>query len=226
MTETAQTAKAVDFGLRNGMTVEVLTMENRLAFVGKVERFQDGAVILRDAKGNDLPHVIYNREMKLRYAKGGDTALLQGKICGSTNQIWKLDRLESKFTKEQRAFFRQSISTRVQGKCYRRSSRDIMAKEGYPCYVLDVSAGGLLFSSEEAYQVGDRVTLTGVRLAESMDPFSFTCRVRRAGPAGQGVTRYGCQFEALSAKEQDRLLRAIFIVQREEIRNQKDKDRL
>ena len=225
MAETAQAATTVDLGLRPGMTVEVLTMENRLVFVGKVERYQDGAVILRDAKGNDLPQVVYNRELKLRYSRGGDSALVQGKICGSTDQIWKLDRLESKFTKEQRAFFRQSISTRVQGKCFRRSSRNIVAKEGFPCQVLDVSAGGLLIKSEEAYEAGDRLTIMGVCLSQSVAPFNFECRVRRVGRTEQGLTSYGCQLEALPAKEQDRLLRAIFTVQREEIREQQKKDK-
>ena len=40
------------FGLHPDMTVEVLTMENRLTFVGKVETVRNGAVVLREAKGD------------------------------------------------------------------------------------------------------------------------------------------------------------------------------
>lgn len=226
MTETPKAVRASDLGIRPGMTVEVLTMEGRPVFVGKVESCQDGAVTLRDAKGNDLPRVLYNRELKLRYAQGEDTTLIHGKICGSTDQIWKLDRLESRRFKDQRAFFRQRVSTSVQAKCFRRSSRGVISKEGISCEVLDVSAGGLLLSCSGVFEAGERLTLVGVRLAASMDAFNFNCVVRRAGKAEQGVTRYGCQFEALSDKEQDSLLRAIFIVQREEIRSQKDRARL
>ena len=43
------------FGLRPDMTVEVLTMENRLTFVGKVETVRNGAVVLREARGDSLP---------------------------------------------------------------------------------------------------------------------------------------------------------------------------
>ena len=71
-----------------------------------------------------------------------------------------------------------------------------------------------------------RLSITGIYLAEGLEPFSFSCQVRRAGERDMGVARYGCQFESLSPKEQDRLLRAIFIVQREEIRNQKDRDEI
>lgn len=212
---------AADFGLRPGMTVEVLTMEDHLAFVGKVDSVLGGAVILRDAKGNDLPRVTYNQELKLRYIKGQDAAVLQGKICGSTDQFWKLDRLKSKFFKEQRAFFRQRINTSVLAKCFRRTSRGVLSKESVPCQVLDVSAGGLLLTSTGSFEVGERLYIAGVRLVPSVDAFNFNCVVRRVG-AGH---RYGCRFEALSGKEQDNLLRAIFIVQREELRGQKEQGR-
>ena len=203
MAQTLQKGSPVDLGLRPGMAVEVLNLENRLIRVTRVESYQNGAVILRDAKGDDLPRMVYNQELKLRYFHNGESTLLLGKICGSTDQIWKVDRMESKFFKEQRAFFRQRMTTRALGKCHRRSSRGIVAKEGYPCRVLDVSAGGLL-------------------LTPAMAPFTFQCQVRRAGGREGGLVRYGCQFEALHPREQDRLLQAIFTVQREEIRLQKD----
>lgn len=218
-----ETPEEVDFGLRPGMTVEVLTPTNRSVFLGKVESIQDGAVTLRDSKGNELPRVVFNQDMKLRYAKGDDTAIIQGKICGSTGQIWKLDRLTSKVFKEQRAFFRQGISTSIQAECFRRTLKGDPVGKGIPCKILDVSAGGLMFSSSEEYKQGERLALSGIQLAESMPPFNFKCQVRRVGQAEEGIIRYGCQFEAMPPREEDRLLRAIFIVQREEMRNQKDK---
>ena len=61
-----------------------------------------------------------------------------------------------------------------------------------------------------------------------MDPFNFNCRVRRVGDLEEdGVTRrYGCQFEPMQDREQDRLLRAIFTIQREQIRTHKEKGTL
>ena len=82
-----------DFGLRPGMTVEVLTMENRLTFVGRVERVRNGAVTIREAKGDQLPPVLYNNDIKLRFFRVPHNFVLHGKICVSTNLIWKLDRL-------------------------------------------------------------------------------------------------------------------------------------
>ena len=142
MAQTLQKGQTADPGLRPGMAVEVLSLENSLIRVTRVESYQNGAVILRDAKGDNLPRMVYNQELKLRFFHNGEGTLLLGRICGSTDQIWKVDRMESKFFKEQRAFFRQRMTTRALGKCHRRSARGVVAKEGYPCRVLDVSAGG------------------------------------------------------------------------------------
>lgn len=227
MPQGAQWMDPAELGLRPGMTVEVLTTENRLVFLGKVEGIKDGAVTVRDNRWNELPQVMYNREIRLSFKHDGDTTMVRGKICGCNDEIWKLDQMESMFTKDQRASFRQSISTSVQAICHRCSARGDPEKEGVDCQVLDVSSGGLMFSSSESYEMGDRLLLRGVRLAESVDPFSFGCRVRRVGePDEDGVIRYGCQFEPMSDREQDRLLRAIFVVQREEIRIQKEKGQL
>ena len=204
------------FGLHPDMTVEVLTMDNRLTFVGKVEMVRNGAVVLREAKGDSLPPVMYNKEIKLRYFQGErGSVVVNARVCGSTNLIWKVDRLESKYTQEQRA-----------ARCSRRAGINGPAKKAAPCQILDVSAGGMLISSREEYEVNDRLSITGIYLAEGLEPFSFSCQVRRVGKPDMGVIRYGCQFEALPPKEQDRLLRAIFVVQREEIRSQKDRDEL
>ena len=218
----------VELGLRPDMLVEVMTSENYLAFLGRVDSLKDGAVILRDNRGNELPQVMYNREMRLSFKREGETTMLRGKICGCSSEIWKIDQLESMFTKDQRSSFRQSVSTSSPAKCHRRSWRGEPEKTGTDCYVIDVSSGGLMFSSGESYESGDRLALKGVWLVESMDPFNFNCQVRRVGELEEdGVTRhYGCQFEPMLDREQDRLLRAIFTIQREQIRIHKEKGQL
>ena len=224
MPQGAQGMDPVQLGLRPGMIVEVLTPENRQVFLGKVESVKDGAVVVRDNRWNELPQVMYNREMRLSFKHDGDTTMVRGKICGCSDEIWKLDQLESVFTKDQRTAFRQSISTSIPAKCYRRSLRGDPEKDGVDCNVVDVSSGGLMFSSLASFEVGDRLVLLGVRLVPSMEPFSFSCQVRREVRTEDGI-RYGCQFERMSDRDLDRLLQAIFVIQREEIRIQKEKGR-
>ena len=227
MPQGAQWMDPAELGLRPNMLVEVMTSDNYLAFLGRVDSIKDGAVILRDNRGNELPQVMYNREMRLSFKRDGETTMLRGKICGCSEEIWKLDQLESMFTKDQRSSFRQSISTSIEAKCHRRSRRGDPEKVGTDCHVLDVSSGGLMFSSAESYEEGERLALKGVRLTEAMQPFSFDCQVRRVGnPEEDGTRRYGCKFDPMSGREQDRLLQAIFTIQREEIRIHKEKGQL
>lgn len=215
-----------ELDIRPGMTVEVLTLDNRLTFVGRVDRFSstNNSIVIRESRGGELPPVVYNKEIKLRFFQGQDTFVVHGSICGSSRTIWKLDRLESRSAKEQRAFFRQRIAPNAKAVCTKLYGPERQPGQADPCQVLDISAGGLLMSSSKEYQVNDRLEISALKLAGPEDEFVFKCQVRRAGRREMGTIRYGCQFEVLSPKEQDRLLQAIFVVQRREIRTQKARD--
>ena len=210
-----------EFGLATGMVTEVMTLENRLIYVGKVSKVGGSAVYIREINDDELPMVLVNKELKIRFYREEDNVVLRGKVCGSTMRMWKVDRLQSAFTKEHRAFFRQSISVAVAAQCGKRTTRGGRPNVMFPCQVLDISAGGMLLSCGEVYAEGNYLLVTDVGLLADEPPFSFNCVVRRSGEWKKGVTRYGCQFVALSAKDQDSLLRAIFTIQREEIRKRK-----
>lgn len=209
------------FNLRPGMKVEVMTPEDSLLFAGIVNTIYDGSISIRDAYDGTLGMALVNKPLKLRFFREQDNLVLRGKVCGSTMKMWKVDRLETAFTGEQRAFFRQNISVELEARCGRRSSTGEPDKLTFPCRVLDISAGGMLISSEEKFNAGDLLYITNVPLVANEPAFTFDCQVRRAGAWNKGVIHYGCQFESLTSKEQDRLLRAIFIIQREEIRKRR-----
>lgn len=217
--------------IREGLMVEVLTMTNQLTFLGKVERYSsNGILTIQEAKGGELPPVLFNKEIKMRLFWGEKNVVLRGKICGSTRWMWRVDRLESQFTEEKRAFFRQNVDLEAEAKCIKRAenSEEVTAKVHWGkvkpghCQVLDVSAGGLLIRSRDIFRSGDQLLVSGVVIVSEEMPFTFSCRVRRVREE-PGSSLYGCQFEALSQREQDRLLRAIFIAQRREIQNQKER---
>ena len=227
MNAASQTGQAVPLeqmlgsGGRQGAAVEVMTPENRLLFVGKIEALQEGAVCIRDTNDDTLPMVLVNKDLKLRFFTDRGSVVLQGKVCGSTMRMWKVDRLRSVFTQEHRAFFRQSISVEIMAQCGKRTARGGRPNALFPCQVLDISAGGMLLSCKEIYAEGDLLLVADVPLLEGAPVFSFNCLVRRSGEWKKGVVRYGCQFVALTARDQDRLLQAIFAIQRAEIRKRK-----
>lgn len=219
--QTIQLEKELGSGARRGAAVEVMTPENRLLFVGKIDTIQNGAVCIRDANDDMLPMVLINKELKLRFFAEEGSLVLQGKVCGSTMRMWKVDRLRKAFTKENRAFFRQSISVAIMAQCGKRTARGGRPNVLFPCQVLDISAGGMLISCGEIFAQGDYLEVTDIPLLADSPAFSFNCVIRRGGEWKKGVIRYGCQFVALSPKDQDSLLRAIFAIQREEIRKRK-----
>jgi len=210
-----------EFDLYPGMMAEVMTPENRLIYVGKVEKIQNGGVYIREAKEDSLPMALVNKPLKVRFYREEGSIVLKGKVCGSTLRMWKVDRLETTFVQEQRAFFRQSISVNIQAKCGKRSARGGLPNEYFPCQVLDISAGGMLISCGEILTEGDRLVIADVPLVSGAPTFTFNCQVRRAVEWKKDVQRCGCQFDSLSSRDQDRLLQAIFTIQREEIRRRK-----
>lgn len=203
-----------------GRTVEVLTTENKLTFMGKIMDFDGTVLSVEDATGRPTPSVLYNQEIKLRVFKsGGVPVIVYGQICGSTEKFWKLDRLESLPVSEKREHFRHSIFAVA------RLKRGVGAGSGnISCQVVDVSAGGVLIRCREPFREGEQITLTDLKVVEEMEPFSFSCvvkRIRRDEESGDFL--YGCQFEGLGSKEEDRILKAILIDQRNNLK--KDRDR-
>jgi len=207
--------------LRTGMVAEVMTPDNRLIYIGRIEKIRDGGVYIREANDDILPMVLVNKPVKVRFYRETDHVVLHGKVCGSTMKMWKIDRLVSTFAREQRAFFRQNISVDIEARCGRLSRKGELPEVTFPCQVLDISAGGMLLSCAEGFEEGERLMVLDIHLVPDAPPFTFFCQIRRAGEWKKGVSRYGCQFLALTPKDQDRLLRAVFTIQREEIRKRK-----
>ena len=207
--------------LQPGIMAEVMTPENRLIYVGKVEKVQNGGVYIKEANDDTLPMVLVNKPVKVRFYREEGNLVLRGKVCGSTMRMWKVDRLEGTFTREQRAFFRQNISVNIKAQCGKLLKRSGRPDVLFPCKVLDISAGGMLISCAEVFAEGERLAILDVPLVANAPTFAFNCQIRRADVWKKGVYRYGCQFEALAPRDQDRLLQAIFTIQREEIKKRK-----
>lgn len=203
-----------------GRTVEVLTTENKLKFMGKIMDFDGTVLTVEDATGRPTPSVLYNQEIKLRvFMAGGTPVIVYGQICGSTEQFWKLDRLESLPVSEKREHFRHGVFSTA------RLKRGAGPGSGnINCQVVDVSAGGVLVRCREPFREGEHITLTDLKVVDEMEPFSFTCvvmRVRKDEETNDFL--YGCQFEGLSSREEDRILKAILIDQRNNLKRDRDR---
>lgn len=202
-----------------GMLLEVLNSSNEILFRARVEEFNGDSMKIVNESGGPMPVVMYNTEFKLRGHTNNQTTIYHGTVCGSTATMWKLDQITNWSTWERREFFRQNIS--VEALVQRVKS--VHDKEGdtplrgptVKCKLLDVSGGGVLLGCDQNYEWGDELRVGHAEIIPGSEPFSFHCTVRRAQEA-RYTNLYGCQFLNINPAEQDRLIRAIFLLQREE----------
>lgn len=195
-----------------GTRVEVLTLENHLLFVARMRVLEGSVLELRRDTGDPLPQALYNSKMKLRgFQKNAQPFCLVGTVGKSSREFWQIENLEVLQTRENRGFFRQNtdMDARVMPSGHYRGRTPELAE----CKVLDVSAGGARVLSRNVYVEGDRFQLQ-VELLPGERPFSVTCKVLRVTPRKGYKYEYGCQFEGVSEQEQQRLLRAVFAIQR------------
>lgn len=209
----------VSLNIRDGSMIEILTKDNRLELLCRVVNYTGDMITIQSAQGQDLPPALYNRDVKMRVSQNGVNSIILGKVCGSTKKFWKIDRLQKTTVSEKREYFRQPLRAPAKVQCLKRSPQAPKLSRGVSlsaCTVLDVSAGGIMIRSSEPFQLGDRLLITDARIGNEQ-PFRFTCYVQRVENVAGRDAQFGCQFEPMDRREEDRLLRAIFFLQRQEI---------
>lgn len=131
---------------------------------------------------------------------------------------------------ERRAHYRQQVSVPAMALCVNsmlepgRAGGEEMT-DPVPCEIRDISVGGALIACREArFSPGDWLFLTDAWIGDDPEPFLLTCRVQRVSE-GPGGDNYGCRIEGLDDQEQDRLLGAIFSIQRKQGQARRNRDR-
>lgn len=210
-----------------GSNCELRGADNLLVLLGVLERVEPekGAITIASYEGN-MPPVIFNTPFKLIVRPRGEKNLVfNGKICGSSKLIWKLDCLSRYFFNESRNYFRQPTDTTVYATCintlYRptKESLEETVQHAKLCRVMDISLQGIqLRAKEEYFKEGDWLLLSKlVLISDQNRAHNFICKVCRSGAAGRGEFMFGCQFDFLSDQQQDTLCTDIFTLHRQDI---------
>lgn len=205
--------------LYSGMKVEVLTPANALIFVGRIRLLTGNQVDVLGETGGFLPRALYNQRVKLRcFQRDGGTFTLNGTVGPNDPKFWRIEKLQSLQSSENRSFFRQNIG--VEGQIVSSSGQK------FPCKVLDVSAGGARVLTSKLFQLESTFQLEASFLPTE-EPFTLTCQVRRTSVRAQTASpmkkfEYGCQFVDVSPREQERLLQVVFTLQRKALRARRE----
>ncbi len=211
--------------IEDGMRLEALRADERVAFLGRVKDFKERTLKLVDESGGTVPPVVYGTEVKLRGAwPGQGLVTYHGTVFGSSSEMWMIGDLSEWYGWERRGFYRQMIS--VEAKVLRTyRARPVLASEmdyKVDCRILDISGSGALITcSKEVYAEGDGLSVTEAQLLPGEKPISFKCTVVRV-VKGDFHNLYGCKFHGMTIPEQDYIARVVFRLQQEDRKKQSD----
>ena len=208
--------------LTPGMKVEVMTLKNRLIFLGHVEQVTDKFVQIVDDLGGNVPYVEFNSLVKIRGFASSRAFCLQGSIGGSTKRLWRVENLSTLQSGERRGYFRQNVNLkaalrRVHNPFEKREVPEELQEPAVDCHVSNISATGVMVESKAVFEEGDWFQLLDVKVCAEERPFVFTCSVRRMAERA-GIREYGCEFYELDGDEQERLIKCIMRLQRDEFK--------
>lgn len=205
-----------------GTIMEMLTLENKMVFVGSVEWFKETTIQIIDSSGGYIPPMEYNTTVKLRFFSGPQVITLSGVVRGTTENFWRLDDLKILQTEERRQHFRQYTTLTGKVMCvnalFGKDTGSDNCKSGtFNCRVVDLSTTGARIRAEAKYEKDDMLFLVDVRISAYEPAFTATCIVRRVIQGEEGP-EYGCEFYGMSPDEHEFITRLVLDIQRKDLR--------
>ena len=196
-----------------GAICEVLTRENHLLFVGRIQEYDraGGRLCAELRKGEGTPGgVLYHEPVKVHIYMGqeqGKVMIAYGQVERNAADHWWIELENVVSGPERRENFRQMV--RGRGILTDREGRK------QPCNLVDISISGVKFYSQGRYIEGAVLELSGFRLRQEGELYTLLCLVRRVEriDAGKGWYSYGCSFYDLRPGQEDQLCRDIFNLQ-------------
>ena len=83
-----------DFGLEEGMKVELLSDGDIFLLSGIIDKIEEDAIRIVNASGDDMPTIIHNSRVRIKgFRRDNSIIILHGSICGNSNAFWKIDQL-------------------------------------------------------------------------------------------------------------------------------------
>lgn len=198
--------------LHSGMSLEVLDDNGTHIFTGRLRVLDDDLLELRVGEGIFLPPPVYNQPVKLRGVReSGESFTLNGSVVASGLHVWRIERWRPAPPRpDHRDAFRQNAG--IEGQL-RTPTGQLL-----PCKVQNVSAVGAQILASKLFQL-EAILHLETSLLPNDPPFSLDCQVKRIqvlSRRGSFSKRYlyGCQFTNVPTREQERLLRSIFTLER------------
>ena len=151
----------------------------------------------------------------------------KGGVFGSSPLFWKIGQISEFSIFNKRENYRHPVSIVTTARRLPQKPGESPAEEEpgdeyvavgtEQCAVVNISSGGVLFCCDHRFPVNANVQLGEIRFYPDHPPFALRCKVLRANEQ-EGKYFHGCRFIDINTKEQERMVREIFLLQRDEIR--------
>lgn len=173
-------------------------------------------------KGRDLPELDHNKIVSVvTTTKSGDRIRYSGAVSVSMETQMNIQLLRSGDTKvleERRRFFKIKVHETGKALFFVRDEKTIRFDEPVTIQVLDINVGGvfLMCDPDEAEFMLDDLICVEIGLFVDY-PLNAAVRVLRVQRDPEGnISGYGCEFQGLTAAQEDYIGRFIYRVQSEQ----------
>ncbi len=173
-------------------------------------------------KGRELPELDHNMIVSVVLTtKSGDRIKFMGAVSVSMEVQLNIKILHSNDTQvleERRRYFKIKVSEKGKALFFVRDEKNIRFDEPAEITVLDINVGGVFIACdpEKAEFVIDDLICVEISLFEEY-PLNAAVRVLRVQRDSEGnLMGYGCEFQGLTAAQEDYIGRYIYKVQSEE----------
>lgn len=194
----------------------ILSADKHFVVPANINSDEDSIVII---KGRNLPRLEFESIVSLILTtKSNDRIKLMGSITLSMDKQLNIKVVRSNTTKvleERRRYYKLKVNVVGRSLFYIRDERTVRYDEPHRIDILDINVGGLFMTSADEY-IKDDMVCVEVDLFDDY-PLNAAVRILRVQRDGEGnIVGYGCEFQGLTAAQEDYIGRFIYKVQSEE----------
>ncbi len=208
-----------DYGEYVGLVCQVVSDENKLFFVGKLDDYdsinKEMKIVLH--KGEQTPQgLIYNTPVKISTRNNGDIIVLYGAVTGQTASYWRVEMKDMIKCPEQRDGFRQPLKCKATIVKYNEENDEATPIQ---CDLINISLTGMAFRSDVQFNIDEIIWVDEAVLNKKCPTkYSFKCIVKRTFKDEKDRVCYGCEFIRLPASVENSLCKDLFYLQAQSIK--------
>lgn len=204
----------------------IISAEKGFVVPNNIAADEDGIIMI---KGKNLPELERNTIVSVvTTSKGGDRIRYMCAVTVSLDTQLNMKLLRNNDTQileERRRYYKLKINENGRALFYIRDEKTIRYDEPLDIKILDINVGGIFMTVDYEFLVGDLICVE-IDLFEEY-PLNAAARVLRVQRDGEGnIAGYGCEFQGLTAAQEDYIGRFIYKVQSEMRKKEAAKEEL